>query len=174
MEQLVASVANPAKSHGFLSLTALAEWFIEHIEITVFVLCVLGYQYYEFQRMEHANEIIQQPQKYDFLFVDYFALDKSSDPKHRYVPLKVMAIDQQNVTFKIGNIAHSTPVSPSEHMKFDNAMRRNFYRLSTLSLSKSEIAELFNSGVIYDARRPTNIYINGWVVLTLAELNEDR
>lgn len=174
MEQLMVNSANPVKSRGFVSFSDLGEWFIEHIEIVVFIVCVAGYQYYEFQRLQHATEIVQQPQKYDFMFVDYFALDKNSDPKHRYVPLKVMAVDQQNVTFKIGNIAHSTPVSPSEHMKFDNAMRSNFYRVPALSLSKADITDLFNSGVIYDARRPKNIYINGWVVLTLAELNEDK
>lgn len=174
MEQVIAGFSRPAKTSGFLSLTAMGEWFIEHIEIAVFILFVIGYQYYEYQRQQHASAIVQHPQKYDFLFVDYFALDKSSDPRHRYVPLKVMSVDQQNVTLKIGNIAHSNPVSPAEHMKFDNAMRRNFYRVPALSLSKKEITHLFNSGVIYDARRPKNIYIDGWVVLTLSELNEDN
>jgi hypothetical protein len=78
------------------------------------------------------------------------------------------------VTFKIGNIAHSTPVSPSQHMKFDSAMHRNFYRATTLSLSKSKVSVLYNSGVIYDARRPRNIFIDGLGVLTLAELNSDN
>jgi hypothetical protein len=174
MTQGTIGYANPAKPTGFLSLTALAEWFIEHIEITVFILCIIGYQYYEYQRQQNAAAIVQNPQKYDFMFVDYFVLDKASDPRHRFVPLKVMSVDQQNVTFKIGNIAHSTAVSPSQHMKFDSAMQRNFYRAYPLSLNKDTIASLYNSGVIYDARRPRNIFIDGWVVLTLAELNSDK
>lgn len=166
-------LSNPAKTTGFLSLTAMGEWCIEHIEIAVVIFCILGYQYFEYQREQNAAVIVQHPQQYDFMFVDYFVLDKTSDPRHRYVPLKVMSVDEKIVTFKIGNIAHSTAVSPSQHMKFDSAMQRNFYRPYTLSLSKDKIAHLFNSGVIYDARRPRNIFIDGWVVLTLAELNAD-
>ena len=174
MRQGIIGYSNPAKTTGFLSLSAMGDWFIEHIEIVLVILCFFGYQYFEYQRQQNATAIVQNPQKYDFLFVDYFVLDKNSDPRHRYVPLKVLSVDQQNVTFKIGNIAHSTAVSPSQHMKFDSAMHRNFYRANTLSLSKDKIASLYNSGIIYDARRPRNIYIDGWVVLTLAELNTEK
>lgn len=169
----IARLVWPSRANGFASLSSLGEWFIEHIEIVLFVTCLLTYQYFAYQRTQYASEIVHHPQKRDFFFVDYFALDKKSDPKHRYVPLKVLDVSEQEVTFKIGNIAHSTPASPRDHMKFDNAMRRNFYRHGTLTLSKEQIENLFNSGVIYNARRPTNIYIDGWVVLSLAELNAE-
>mgnify|MGYP003647387885 CR=1 FL=1 len=171
MAQALVGLSLPSKMSGYLSFSALGEWLIAHIEITVLVVCFIGYQYFDYQRMQHATMVVQTPQQRDFFYVDYFVLDKTSDARHRYVPLKVLEIDQQNVTFKVGNIAHSTAVSPGEHMKFDKAMRRDFYRADTLTLSKDKIANLFNSGVIYDARRPRNIYVDGWVVMTLAELN---
>lgn len=171
MTQAIVGLSIPSKMTGYLSFSALGEWLIEHIEITLLVICFIGYQYVDYQRVQHATMVVQNPQQQDFLFVDYFALDKTSDARHRYVPLKVLKVSDQNVTFKVGNIAHSTPVSPSEHVKFDKAMRRDFFRAETLTLSKDKVATLYNTGVIYDAQRPRNIYINGWIVMTLAELN---
>jgi len=41
-------------------------------------------------------------------------------------------------------------------------------------LSKTKVNDLVTSGAIYDARRPRNIYINGWMVLHLNELVPDN
>lgn len=163
----------PSKIKGFLSFSSLGEWCIEHIEIVALVICLIGYQYFAYQRAQMAKTIILNPQMNDFFFVDYFALDKKSDPKYRFIPIKVLDVSQDNVTFKIGNIAHTTEVSPRDHMKFDQAMQNNFYRVGTLSLSKEKINELLKSGIIYNARRPKNIYIDGWIALTLSELSSN-
>ena len=74
------------------------------------------------------------------------------------------------MTFKVGNLAHSSEVSPTEHVKVDKPMLGNCYRENTLNLSKDKIADLYSSGVIYDTRRPRNIYIDGWIVTSLAKL----
>ena len=37
-------------------------------------------------------------------------------------------------------------------------------------MSKARLEGLVLSGAIYDARRPRNIYINGWMVLHFSEL----
>ncbi|WP_390383344.1 hypothetical protein [Alteromonas sp. MTD1] len=47
---------------------------------------------------------------------------------------------------------------------------RNYYRPDTLVVSKARLGTLVSSGAIYDARRPRNIYINGWMVLHVSEL----
>jgi len=46
--------------------------------------------------------------------------------------------------------------------------------LITLCLAKKKVNDLVTSGAIYDARRPRNIYINGWMVLHLNELVPDN
>lgn len=163
--------ASPNRFLGFLSYAQVHDWMKMHVEIVLIIMVFIGFQYHAYLRAEKTATIINTPQQHDFFFVDYFALNPKSDPKYRFVPLKLMAIDAHNLTFKIGNIAHTTPVSPRDHMKFDNAMNSNFYRVPTLTLSRHEVADLFASGVIYDARRPRNIFIDGWIVLTLAELN---
>lgn len=38
-------------------------------------------------------------------------------------------------------------------------------------VSKARLDALVSSGAIYDARRPRNIYINGWMVLHVSELD---
>lgn len=87
------------------------------------------------------------------------------------MPLKLLNVDNETLTFKVGNIAHTTAVSPSKNAKFDKALLlRNYYRDDDLVLSKVKVSESVASGAIYDARRPRNIYINGWMVLHVSEL----
>lgn len=50
-------------------------------------------------------------------------------------------------------------------------MRRNYFRADELLVSHEVLAKWLESGVVYDIARPQNIYINGWIVMHLAELN---
>ncbi|MDO6477815.1 hypothetical protein Q4520_20525 [Alteromonas sp. 1_MG-2023] len=121
-----------------------------------------------------ASTIISQPRKSDFLFVDYYELDRSSDIKYRFVPLKVIATDEQNITVAVGNIGFSEPVSPETHIKFDKPLLlRNYYRKNHLQFSRKELSFMYENGIIYDARRPQNIYISGWIVIKLSEVYTD-
>jgi hypothetical protein len=171
MAQGIIGYSAPSRTSGFVLFNSLGTWLSAHVEIFILIACLLGYQVFAYQHTKQAASIVQSPQKSDFFFVDYFALNEDSSYTYRFIPMKVLAVNDNDVTFKVGNVAHSTPVSPRQHMKFDNAMRRNFYRENTLTLSKAKIAELFNSGVIYNARRPRNIFIDGWIVMPLSELN---
>ena len=143
----------------------------EHVEIVFFLLLfilVLGNSAIENNERE---KVIASPQKHDFFYVDYRAIDPSSDARFRYVPMKLISINNDSYTFKVGNIAHTTPVSPRQHAKFDKALlMRNYYRTDALVMSKERLEGLVSSGAIYDARRPRNIYINGWMVLHVSEL----
>lgn len=57
-----------------------------------------------------------------FFYIDYRAIAPSSDAKSRYEPLKLLNVDGDTLTFKVGNIAHISPVSPNQHAKFDKAL----------------------------------------------------
>lgn len=167
-------IANPAiysiKPSGYFSIEQVKDIIKEHAELVLLVLFVIGYQFYAQRLHQETMRVIEQPRQSDFFYVDYFSLNKQSDTRHRYVPLKVVQVDSTSVTFKVGNIAHSTPVSPRGHAKGDAALARNYYRKDTLTLSRSDIAALFESGVIYDARRPKTIFIDGWVVIPEQEM----
>ncbi len=159
------------QSSGFFSLKDIHAFMLEHIEIFILLLVFIGYQFYQNKEQEMVAAIIEAPRKSDFLYVDYFAIESTSSPQHRYIPMKVLAVEDDRVRLKVGNIAHSTPVSPREHAKFDKAMSlRNYYRQGELTLSLSEIQQLYRTGAIYNARRPNTIYIDGWIVIPKSEV----
>ncbi|GGF55658.1 hypothetical protein GCM10011338_04910 [Alteromonas lipolytica] len=71
----------------------------------------------------------------------------------------------------VGNIGYDEPVSPETHVKFDRPLLlRNYYRQNRLQFSRKELMSMYKRGVIYDARRPKNVYINGWIVIKLSEI----
>lgn len=167
--------ANPAlyslRPSGYFSIRQLKDILKEHTEIVLIVVFFIGYQFYIEREQQLMVSVIEQPRKSDFFYVDYFSLDKSSDARHRYVPMKVLEVTDDSVRFKVGNIAHSTPVSPRHHAKFDKAVvTKNYYRQKELILTHHEIKSLFRSGVIYNARRPKTIFIDGWVVIHEREM----
>jgi len=47
---------------------------------------------------------------------------------------------------------------------------RSYYRVDALIMSKARLEGVVLSDAIYNARRPSNIYINGWMVLHVSEL----
>ncbi|MGS2719060.1 hypothetical protein [Paraglaciecola aestuariivivens] len=117
-----------------------------------------------------TQQIIDSPQRNDFYFVDYFALNDSSDARYRYIPMRVVAVTETSVVVKVGNIAHTTKATPREHLKSDRAMQKNFYRKDTIEIPLRDLPKLLASKVIYNAARPNNIYINGWIVMHEREL----
>ncbi|WP_416306910.1 hypothetical protein [Neptunicella sp. SCSIO 80796] len=162
-----------ARTGGFYSFGSVVEWLFNHIEIFVVVGIVGLLQLTSAQYRYLAPNIVEHPRKNDFFYVDYLAIDANSDFSYRYIPMKVIAVNNDVVRFKVGNIAHSKPVSPRQHAQFDAAMQRNYYRADAVELSRQQIEQLFDSGAIYTARRPDNIYIDGWIVLSQRELVEE-
>lgn len=149
----------------FLKLSAeYFEWWLVAILLSGFFLLSWHEQYM-------SKIIVESPQKNDFFFVDYFAIDRTSNTKFRYVPMKVIQVKEDSLVFKVGSVGHSTKASIDQHLGLDKAMLvENFYREESLELSYGEISELFQTGDLYSAARPRNIFINGWIVIGLNEL----
>lgn len=78
----------------------------------------------------------------------------TSDPRYRYFPLRIISIEGDQIRFKVGNIGHTEKVSVTKHVKFDSAMHRNFYGVDNLVVSKQQLLNLAETGVVYDIARP--------------------
>ena len=142
-----------------------------YIEIVLLVCLCIAFVGYHWQAESTFQSVVAEPRKSDFFYIDYRALDPSSDARFRYVPMKVLSVDEQGIVFKVGNIAHTKPVSPREHAKFDRAMlMRNYYRTGERFISHQKIDSLVGSGAIYTAARPKNVYISGWIVIAEHEI----
>ncbi|WP_339721053.1 hypothetical protein [uncultured Paraglaciecola sp.] len=161
---------------GFLSLPSFSqikrfvEWNGENFEWVLVVLVIVGLMLSSWHDSRVTKMVVEQPQRNDFFFVDYLAIDGNSDAKYRYIPMRVMEVKENSLVFKVGNVGQTKKLSPTKHVKSDRAMHKYYYRKDTLELNLKQIAELFESDAIYAAVRPRNIYINGWVVMKLSEL----
>ena len=135
-------------------------------DILVIAGLLLAYLLYLQYQSWQAQALIHELRKSDFVFIDYQAIDPESVKRFRYIPMKVLDTGEENITFKVGNIAFTKPVSPRTHMQFDRPLLlRNFYRDGTLSIASEKVVDWFEQGIIYDVRRPKSIYIDGWIVI---------
>ena len=155
---------------SFAGLKRFVEWNGENFEWVLVVLLCAGLILSSWHDNSITKMVVEQPQRNDFFFVDYFAIDDNSDAKYRYIPMKVLEVKENSLVFKVGNVGQRTKLSPTKHVKADRAMHKYYYRKDTLELSLSQVSALFESNAIYAAVRPRNIFINGWVVMKLSEL----
>lgn len=155
---------------SFSQVKRFFEWNGENFEWVLVVLLCIYLMFSSWHDDRISKMVVEQPQRNDFFFVDYFAIDNDSDAKYRYVPMRVIEVKDRSLVFKVGNVGQRTKLSPTKHVMADRAMHKNFYRKDTMELSLQQVSELFRSGVIYAAVRPRNIFINGWVVMNQSEL----
>lgn len=161
---------------GYFSLPSFTQlkkgmrWGGENFEWWLVAALIIGIGISYMHDKQVTKMMVEAPQRNDFFFVDYFALDNSSNAKYRYLPLRVMEVKDQSLVFKVGNIAYTTKASPREHMMADKAMLKNFYRQKTMELTFEQLSVLYHSDVVYSAARPDNIYIDGWIVMHPREL----
>ena len=123
----------------------------------------------------HFSDLNQQKQDYlvapnvnDFYFVDLMHWKKDTHPFYRYTALKVTEVNDENVTVLIGNMMHRDQVSARTQIGHDKPMYRGFFTQKTLEIPRYQLLTLFNDEVIYDVRRPTNLYIDGSIVVKYA------
>jgi hypothetical protein len=155
---------------SFSQIKRFVEWNGENFEWVLVVLLCAGLMLSSWHDNKITKMVVQKPLRNDFFFVDYFAIDDNSDARYRYVPMRVIAVKENSLVFKVGNMGQTKRLSPTKHVKSDRALHKNYYRKDTLELSLLQIAELYTSNAIYAAVRPRNIFINGWVVMNQSEL----
>lgn len=129
-----------------------------------------------FRSYQHQTrmELIKQPKINDFYFIDYHAINKSSDAQYRFSPIKIETINDKTIEFELGNIGYTEQVAISEHFKTDAAIRRDFYRQKGLTVTHKQLSDWIEQGIIYDIARPRNIFVNGWIVMHLHEMQNDE
>lgn len=137
--------------------------------IVIFFLAILYFSYIEYQHQSRM-ELIIEPKINDFYFVDYYSIEPSSNARYRYVPLKISSIDGELITFKVGDLAYSSEVSITKHVRFDMAIKRFYFKKEELVVSYQTLSNWGDDAIIYDIARPKNIYINGWIAVRLIDL----
>lgn len=101
---------SPAHFRGNFQLEPITTLIRQHAELACLVLIVVFFIGNTFIESSEKHKVLADPQKNDFVYIDYRAIDPASDAGFRYVPMKILNIENGMFTFKVGNIAHTTPV----------------------------------------------------------------
>lgn len=135
---------------------------------TGLLLCVLmglGYGQYAASKHQDTLRYLQGPRVNDFWFVDHRQFDAGVLKGFQYTTYQVIQVNEDSVEVKVGNIYHDKPVSPRQHVQYDQVMQRQFFSGKTRMISRQRLSALAESGGIYAVRRPSNMTIDGWIVL---------
>lgn len=137
-----------------------------HIELLLAAVLIAGYFCWQSYDKQTAADIATDLRKSDFVFIDYQAIDPQTDPRVRYIPLKVTGVSADQITFKVGRIGYKDPVPAREHVEFDRpVLMKDFYRQKPLTLTQQQISDFYDQGIVYDAKRPVTVYVDGWIVI---------
>lgn len=139
-------------------------------ELMMVAAIIFLYSMYQDFRHQERMEIVEEPLINDFVLVDFYQIDQNSDRKFRYLPLKITSVDANNISFMASNAGHSKKVGINSHVKFDAAMKYNYFNNQELVVSRNEYRKWLEAGIIYDIARPEKFYINGWIVLSPQEV----
>lgn len=109
-----------------------------------------------FSNWQHNQrmQIAKAPLVNDFVLVDYYQIDPTSDQRFRYLPLRITQIDKDNISFKYSNYGHDKPVAIDKHVKFDAVMNYNYFNPEVQVVTRKVFSSWVEEGVIYDAARP--------------------
>lgn len=140
-------------------------YLFKHIgAILLMVLAIYQWQQYQ-TREAQAHSILSSPQVNDFYFFDYYRFNPDSHAKFRYTTMKVIAVEDSQVTLRMSTLANSRKKKPADQVKADRAMLPGFFSKKTYTLSAAKLTKLYDQGVVYEVRRPDNLKIDGWIVM---------
>ena len=125
--------------------------------------------YQDVQR--EKRDFLLTPVINDFYFVDLMHFKPDTHPRYRYTVLKVTEVDENKVIVLQGNMMHHKPVNARDHVGYDKPLNRGFFTGKTLTIPLDELTALYNKDVIYDVRRPRNLFIDGSIVVRYAADN---
>ena len=149
----------------FMTVSLLARMNIGSILLVLSMLWVAG-QYHGAQQQK--QQYLQSPMINDFYFVDINHWRPDNHPFYRYTALKVVNVESAMVEVQIGNMMHDEQVSARDHISYDKAMYRGFFTRKTMHIPIAELTQLYQQDVIYDVRRPRNLFIDGSIVVSKA------
>ena len=90
---------------AFGGLTALIGNSVKaHVTTSLLILGCVVYGVMEYRAEQESQRVYETMQQNDFLFVDYYQINPASDPIYRYIPLKVLRLNEDTIVFKVGNI----------------------------------------------------------------------
>ncbi|KZN57654.1 tetratricopeptide repeat protein [Pseudoalteromonas luteoviolacea] len=124
-----------------------------------------GYWIAQHQQTQTQQSMwLHAPKVDDVIMVDFGRIqsDRVYQPQFRVV--QVIAVDTDLVTLKQGRYTYARKRDAKRAIQLDNLMLDDYFKAEPWRLTRSEILDLYQSGGIYAAYRPNDIYVLGGIV----------
>ncbi|KZN40218.1 sel1 repeat family protein [Pseudoalteromonas luteoviolacea] len=135
------------------------------IIIAFLVVGFCGYWIVKHQQSQTQQlEWINAPKVDDIIMVDFGRIqtDRVYQPQFRVT--QVIAVDEQHITLKEGRYTYARKRDAKRAIQLDNLMLDDYFKSQPWRLTHSQISNFYQSGGVYAAYRPNDIYVLGGIV----------
>ncbi|AOT09975.1 sel1 repeat family protein [Pseudoalteromonas luteoviolacea] len=132
---------------AFILIGVCAHWIVKHQRT---------------QQMQHTW--LEAPKVDDVIMVDVGRLqtDRVYQPQFRIA--QVIAVNDAQLTLKQGRYTYSRKRDAKRAIQLDNLMVDDYFQAEPWHVPRTQVMPYYQSGVIYAAYRPNDIYVMGGIV----------
>ncbi|MFC3033465.1 hypothetical protein ACFOEE_13130 [Pseudoalteromonas fenneropenaei] len=148
--------------HDWLSL-GISKYKTWLITLALLLLAAHWYQ------KQQADQLLQQaviatPALDDVFIVDESKLSDAAGTQSQYKIYQVSAIDGDNISFRVGRYTYYRFRDIKRGIQLGQLMVDDYYLTEPVRWQQAQLSDLYESGVIYQAHRPIDIYVFGGIV----------
>ena len=153
---------NP-NSHSTLTRNPTLFILSRNLGMGLLFLCFIYYLHDLSKKQEMVAEMMARPAVNDVYLVDMHKWSYEHDRLYRYNLAMVSKVIGNNVELKIGNIVYLYKVSFFKYLTRGAYSGETLLSSRVISIETSQLQDLLDREIIYDAQRPKNGYINGYI-----------
>ncbi|KZN52309.1 sel1 repeat family protein [Pseudoalteromonas luteoviolacea] len=114
------------------------------------------------QQIQHAW--LEAPKVDDVIMVDIGRIQSDRVYQPQYRIAQVIAVSDTQLTLKQGRYTYSRKRDAKRAIQLDNLMLDDYFQIDPWHISRTQIMPYYQSGAIYAAYRPNDIYVMGGIV----------
>ena len=117
-----------------------------HVTTSLLVLGCVVYGVMDYRAEQESQRVYATMQRNDFLFVDYYQINPASDPIYRYIPLKVVRMNEDTVVLRLETSLILRRFLPRKHVQYDAAMRPQLFQNRCVNLTNQHGKSIHRTG----------------------------
>lgn len=109
-------------------------------------------------------EVVSTPALDDVFIVDVAKLSPDTSSQSQFKIYQVSAIDNDTIHFRVGRYAYYRYRDIKRGIQLNQLMFDNYFLTEKVTWQRQLLPDYFDQGVVYEAHRPTDIYVLGGIV----------
>lgn len=142
--------------------------------ISIMIVILLALQINAFMEDKKIKQqMLFAPKVGDLYFANVHLIDKTFEKRYPYNILAVSHVNDGEIVLRSGAKTYQDPISPFSYLTEGYYTGESMLTDKTVSFDLSKLKGLYESGVIYNMKRPVNGYIDGWLSIRLLRKHDD-